>query len=101
MNHIEREGIKSDFNLINVDTRVVPEYMTSIDPLGSPGVPDLEDQCSSAALQNDQQSDMEQTSPSLSKMVCDELIFFRHQRFMLKKKKRFRIMSTANGRQQK
>lgn len=54
-------------NLISVDGRVVPEYMRSLDPLGSPGVTDLVDQCSSAALQNDQQSDVEQTSSSLSK----------------------------------
>ena len=54
-------------NLISVDGRVVPEYMRSLDPLGSPGVTDLVDQCSSAALQNDQQSDVEQTTSSLSK----------------------------------
>jgi len=61
VNHLER----GDMNLISVDGRVVPEYMRSLDPLGSPGVTDLVDQCSSAALQNDQQSDVEQTSSSL------------------------------------
>ena len=98
MNHIEREGIKPDFNLITVDSRVVPEYMRSIDPLGSPGVPDLEDQCSSTALQNDQQSDMEQTSPSLSKMACDDLIFFRHQCFILKKNLELHLQQMADSR---
>ena len=54
-------------NLISVDSRV-PEYMRSIDPLGSPGVSHLVDQCSSSALQNEQHSDAEQRTSSLSKL---------------------------------
>lgn len=76
VNHLEREEIKSDFNLMGVDGRVVPEYMRSMDPLGSPGVPDLVDQCSSAAMQNEHQSDAEQTSPSISKPGCTRMTLF-------------------------
>lgn len=67
VNHLEREEIKTDFNLISVDGRVVPEYIRSMDPLGSPSVTDLVDHCSSAALQTEQQSHAGQASPSLSK----------------------------------
>ena len=68
VNHLEREEIKTDFNLISVDGRVVPEYIKiSMDPLGSPGVADFVDHCSSAALQTEQQSHAGQASPSLSK----------------------------------
>lgn len=67
VNHLERGGIKPDFNLISVDGRVVPEYIRSIDPLGSPSVAHLVDPCSSTHLQNGQQSNEEQRAPSLSK----------------------------------
>ena len=67
VNHLERGGIKPDFNLISVDGRVVPEYIRSIDPLGSPSVAHLVDPCSSTHLQNGQPSNEEQRAPSLSK----------------------------------
>lgn len=60
-----REEEKSDFQLISVDGRVVPEYMRNINPLCSAGVNDLVDQCSSTTLQNDQQSDGTQTASSM------------------------------------
>ena len=63
-----REEEKSDFQLISVDGRVVPEYMRNINPLCSAGVNDLVDQCSSTTLQNDQQSDGTQTASSMSKV---------------------------------
>lgn len=68
VNHLERGGgIKPDFNVISVDGRVVPEYIRSIDPLGSPSVTHLVDPCLSTHLQNGQQSNEEQRAPSLSK----------------------------------
>ena len=68
VSHLERgqidERIKPDFNLINVDDRVVS---LELDPLGSPNDPDLV-QCSSSALQSDhQQPDTQETPASLSK----------------------------------
>ena len=65
MSHLERgqlhERIKPDFNLINVDDRVVPLVLG---PLGSPNDPDLV-QCSSTAC--DHQSGTRETHASLSK----------------------------------
>jgi len=72
VSHLERgqihERIKPDFNLINVDDRVVP---LELDPLHSPNDPDLV-QCSSSALQSDhQQPDAQETPASSSKQgVC-------------------------------
>ena len=68
VSHLERgqlhERIKPDFNLINVDDRVVPLELV---PLGSPNDPDLV-QCSSSALQTDhQQPNPQETPTSLSK----------------------------------
>lgn len=72
VNHLEEgqlhhDRIKSDYNLISVDDRVVP---LALDPLGSPNSESDLVQCSSTALQSDnQQLDAEEASSSLNTSV--------------------------------
>lgn len=76
VNHLEEgqlhhDRIKSDYNLISVDDRVVP---LALDPLGSPNTESDLVQCSSTALQSDnQQLDAEEASSSLN--TCRQIAF--------------------------